>query len=31
MNAGADDYIHKPLDTVRFLARVKAAPRRARV
>jgi len=31
MNAGADDYIHKPLEPARFLARVKAALRRARV
>jgi DNA-binding response OmpR family regulator len=30
MNAGADDYIHKPLDPARFVARVKAALRRAR-
>jgi type IV pilus assembly protein PilB len=30
MNAGADDYIHKPLVPARFLARVKAALRRAR-
>ena len=30
MNAGADDYIHKPLDPARFVARVRAALRRAR-
>jgi len=30
MNAGADDYIHKPLEPSRFTARVKAALRRAR-
>jgi CheY-like chemotaxis protein len=29
MDAGADDYIRKPLDPARFLARVKAALRRA--
>ena len=30
MNAGADDTIHPPLDPSRFIARVKAALRRAR-
>jgi DNA-binding response OmpR family regulator len=30
MNAGADDYIRKPLEPSRFAARVKAALRRAR-
>ena len=30
MNSGADDYIRKPLDPARFVARVKAALRRAR-
>jgi len=29
MDAGADDYIRKPLDPARFVARVKAALRRA--
>jgi DNA-binding response OmpR family regulator len=29
MNAGADDYIRKPLEPVRFVARIKAALRRA--
>ena len=29
MDEGADDYIHKPLDPARFVARVKAALRRA--
>jgi DNA-binding response OmpR family regulator len=31
MDAGADDYIRKPIDPPRFLARVKAALRRAGV
>jgi DNA-binding response OmpR family regulator len=31
MNAGADDYIRKPLEPARFVARVKAALRRAGV
>ncbi len=31
MDEGADDYIRKPLDPARFIARVKAALRRARV
>jgi len=30
MNAGADDYIRKPLDAARFIARVRAALRRSR-
>jgi CheY-like chemotaxis protein len=29
MDAGADDYIRKPLEPARFVARVKAALRRA--
>ena len=29
VDEGADDYIRKPLDPVRFVARVKAALRRA--
>jgi DNA-binding response OmpR family regulator len=29
MNAGADDYIRKPIEPARFVARVKAALRRA--
>jgi adenylate cyclase len=31
MDAGADDYIRKPIDPPRFLARIKAALRRAGV
>ena len=31
MDAGADDYIRKPIDPPRFIARVKAALRRAGV
>lgn len=30
MNEGADDYIRMPLDPERFIARVKAALRRAK-
>jgi DNA-binding response OmpR family regulator len=29
MDAGADDYIRKPLEPARFVARIKAALRRA--
>jgi DNA-binding response OmpR family regulator len=29
MNEGADDYIRKPLDPTRFIARIKATLRRA--
>ena len=29
MNAGADDYIRKPIDPERFVARIRAALRRA--
>jgi DNA-binding response OmpR family regulator len=29
MDAGADDYVHKPFESQRFLARIKATLRRA--